>query len=339
METLLEWKEKIRRFYSKNEVYMVPIIKLFLAFVLFLIINKNIGYMKRLDNVAIILVLALLCAIFPVNAIILFGVMLTLLHLYALSMEVFLTGAVFFLLLALLYFRFAPKEGYYTVLTPICFVLRIPYVMPIAEGLLCKPYAIFSVVSGTFAYYFLDGIKRNEAVLGASSENATATSKFVAALNQLIGNKEMYLVLVAFVISMLLVYQIRKLSVDHAWTIAILTGILLQFVILFAGYLILGIDGKVITLLVGSVVSTVIAFALKFLFFHVDYSRVERVQFEDDEYYYYVKAVPKISVTQSKKQVKKFNSNNKKKTAVHKGERITREALAKEMDIDKELLK
>lgn len=337
METLLEWKEKIRHFYSKNEIYVVPIVKFFLAFLLFFIINKNIGYMKRLDHIAVVLVLALLCAILPANAMVLFGVILTLLHLYALSKEVFLTGAVFFLLLALLYFRFAPKEGYYTALTPICFVFRIPYIMPIAEGLLCKPYAIFSVISGTFAYYFLNGIKMNEALLGASSEDTTAASKFAAALKQLIGNKEMYLVLTAFVVAMLLVYQIRRLSVDHAWTIAILTGVLVQFAILFAGYLLFGINGKVFTLLIGSIVSTGMAFVLKFLFFNVDYTRVERVQFEDDEYYYYVKAVPKISVTQSKKQIKQFN--RKTKSAGHKSERITKEALAKEMDIDKSLLK
>ena len=147
----------------------------------------------------------------------------------------------------------------------------------------------------------------------------------------------MYLVLTAFVVAMLLVYQIRRLSVDHAWTIAILTGVLVQFAILFAGYLLFGINGKVFTLLIGSIVSTGMAFVLKFLFFNVDYTRVERVQFEDDEYYYYVKAVPKISVTQSKKQIKQFN--RKTKSAGHKSERITKEALAKEMDIDKSLLK
>ena len=34
----------------------------------------------------------------------------------------------------------------------------------------------------------------------------------------------------------------------------------------------------------------------------------EYVQFEDDEYYYYVKAIPKNSVTKSKKTVKKITS-------------------------------
>ena len=51
-----------------------------------------------------------------------------------------------------------------------------------------------------------------------------------------------------------------------------------------------------ITILVGSIISCVIAFVIQFLFFNLDYSRTERLQFEDDEYYYYVKAVPKESL-------------------------------------------
>ena len=39
----------------------------------------------------------------------------------------------------------------------------------------------------------------------------------------------------------------------------------------------------------------------------MDYSRTEIVQFEDDEYYYYVKAVPKVHVAVPEKTVKKIN--------------------------------
>ena len=45
--------------------------------------------------------------------------------------------------------------------------------------------------------------------------------------------------------------------------------------------------------------------------FNVDYSRTEYVQFEDDEYYYYVKAVPKIAVAKPSKTVKKITSQKK----------------------------
>ena len=155
METLLELKDRLKSFYSKYEIYMMPVLKFVLAFVLFFVINKNIGFMERLDSLPVILILALLCSILSPNMMVLFAVVLTLLHLYALSKEVFLTGAVLFLILALLYFRFAPKEGYLAVMTPICFVFRIPYVMPLTEGLLFQPYAMFSVVCGTVVYLSL----------------------------------------------------------------------------------------------------------------------------------------------------------------------------------------
>ena len=47
--------------------------------------------------------------------------------------------------------------------------------------------------------------------------------------------------------------------------------------------------------------------------FDGDYSRAENVQFEDDEYYYYVKAVPKVILSRPKKTVKKINAQRKKK--------------------------
>ena len=46
---------------------------------------------------------------------------------------------------------------------------------------------------------------------------------------------------------------------------------------------------------------------IEFFAFPVDYSRTEYLQFEDDEYYYYVKAVPKLTVAAPKKTVKKIN--------------------------------
>ena len=76
---------------------------------------------------------------------------------------------------------------------------------------------------------------------------------------------------------------------------------------MIAGDMVLGISGKTITILVGSIISCVIAFVIQFLFFNLDYSRTERLQFEDDEYYYYVKAVPKALVATSERSIKKIN--------------------------------
>ena len=69
---------------------------------------------------------------------------------------------------------------------------------------------------------------------------------------------------------------------------------------------------------------------MEFFLFHLDYARTEQVQFEDDEYYYYVKAVPKVTVSGKEKQVKQINSR--------KDARISKKELADEFEIDQELL-
>ena len=67
----------------------------------------------------------------------------------------------------------------------------------------------------------------------------------------------------------------------------------------------------IVQLLIGSVLSAAVAFGVKFFVFSVDYTRTERVQFEDDEYYYYVKAIPKNVIAEPKKTVKKIVSQKK----------------------------
>ena len=337
MSELLELKERLRHFYGKYEVYLLPVIKFILALTTFMLISNNIGYMTRISTISVDLVLALLCAILPVNAIVVFSVALILANLYALSLEVCAVALLLFLLIGLLYFRFSPKDGYFSILTPVCFTLHIPYVMPISAGLLKNPVSMISVASGTVVYYFLKGIKENEVLLSAvDEESAKATSKFIVALNQLLDNKEMYLVLAAFVLMVMLVYVIRRMSVDHAWVIAVTTGVLVEFFVLFAGYLILGITGRTMWLIIGNVISLAVGMVLQFLFFNLDYTRTERVQFEDDEYYYYVKAVPKLYVATKEKQVKSFSG--KGKTAQKGREGISKRDLAEEMDIDEDLL-
>ena len=65
MTSLLELKERLMRFYGKNEAYVLPGIKFILAAATFLMINLNIGYMTKLAGIPVALVLALLCAVLP----------------------------------------------------------------------------------------------------------------------------------------------------------------------------------------------------------------------------------------------------------------------------------
>lgn len=332
MTTLLEIKEKLRQFYGKYEVFVTPVLKFIMSLIIFLMINSSIGYMSAISRLPIAIILALVCSVIPVNGTIFIATLVMVLDFYALSIEVCLVALILFFLLYLVYFRFAPKHGYNVVLTTVCFKLNIPYIMPVASGLLNEVHSVFSVICGALVYFFVHGVKLNETVLSDAAEaSENSTSKIVIVLNQLVGNKEMYLVIGIFLVTTIIVNLIRKMDIDHAWTVALVSGILFETIGLIAGYILLGISGKTIGVLVGNAISCIIAFGLQFLFFNVDYSRVERFQFEDDDYYYYVKAIPKSLVSGSNKQIKRFNTANEK-------EKMDKKRFAEEMDIDEELL-
>lgn len=307
MTSLLVAKQYVKNFVSKNEVYLKPLGKLILALVTLMTINSGIGFMDKIDQISVVLIAALMCSFMPMNFIVFMAALFVLLHLYALSMECALVGLVLFLVLFLLYFRFSPKDTLAVVLTPICSAVGIPYVVPLAMGLLGTPSSAVSVACGVIVSCFLHYVSDSATVLSSmETEEMTAKLRFV--IDGLINNKEMLLMIVAFSVTVVLVYLLKRMSVDYAWTIAIVAGGLADLIILLVGELVFDTNSSIGMLILGSIISMLIAKVVEFFAFSVDYSRTEKVQFEDDEYYYYVKAVPKINVAVPSKTVKRINT-------------------------------
>lgn len=311
MTDLLEAKQFIKNFVNKNEVYLKPLLKFVLALIVLLIINGKIGFMQKIDSLPVVLIAALMCSFMPMNFVVLVAALFVVLHLYALSLECAAVGLVLFLVLFLMYFRFSPKDTLVVMLTPICSLIGIPYVIPLAMGLLGTPASVISVACGVVVTGFVKHIAESATSL-SSMETEEMASKFRFVVDGLIDNKEMILMIVAFSMTLLLVYFIKRLSVDHSWTIAIAAGALADLMILLVGDLIFDTNVSILGLIVGTIFSVLIAKVVQFFAFHVDYSRAEKVQFEDDEYYYYVKAIPKMNVAASSKTVKKINSSRRR---------------------------
>lgn len=303
MTSLLVLREQLKKFYGKYELYITPALKFLLALMTLIMINSSIGYMSELKNFAVVLVLALMCSFLPMNFIVFIAAAVTLGHLYKFSMECAVVALAVFLLLFILYFRFSPKDTIAVLLTPLCFILKIPYVMPIAMGLIGTPASAVSVASGAVVYYTIKYMVDSASVLNTFEDDG-ALEKFRYVIDGILGNKAMFVTIVAFVATLIVVYLVRRLSVDYAWTIAMITGALLDILVLLFGDLMYSTNISILGVIVGSVVSVLLTKILEFFAFNVDYSRTEFVQFEDDEYYYYVKAVPKNTVTTPQKRVK-----------------------------------
>lgn len=310
MTALLELRENLKKIYSRNEAFILPVIKFLLSFIVLSIINGKMGYMTKLDNMAIVLIVSLLCSFLPTGFMAFFAMMFAVLHMYALSIETAAVGLVVFLLLYLLFLRFTAKEALVVVLTPVFCMLKLPYVMPVAMGLIGTPASCVSVGCGVVVYYLLQTVITNAPTINSmGAEEATAKLRLL--IDGMLGNKAMLVMIAAFAITVIVVYLIRRMSVDHSWTIAMVAGVMIEVMILLVGDLMYDTNLSIVSALLGAVVTLIACKIIEFFRFCLDYSRTEKVQFEDDEYYYYVKAVPKMTVAAPTNTVKKINTQRR----------------------------
>lgn len=314
MIAILVFKEKIKQFYSRFEMFVTPVIRFVLSIVTFFLINSNIGFMARLNNPVILVVLALACSIMPYGVTVILAGGLILAHLSTVSVELTLVLFVCLLIVAVLYYGFQPGDSYLLLITPIFYILKIPYAVPLLVGLSKTPVAAVPVGCGTFIYYVLQYVKQNVGVL-TNDASLDITQKYVQIMKSIMGNKLMMLMLISCVAGIFVVYLVRRLSIDYAWLIAIVVGAITQLAAIFIGDFIFNVSAPMLELVFGMLGSMVIAGVYNFLIFSVDYSRTEYTQFEDDDYYYYVKAVPKITISTPDVKVQKINSTKARRNA------------------------
>lgn len=294
MTVLLELKEKMKAVYGKYGIYIQPLCKFLIAVCVFASLNSMLGYMKQLTNIFILLILSLLCAILPLGAIVLFGGILIVAHCFALGLEVGAAALILILLIYLLYFRYVPGDALAFILSPVAGFFGMPAAVPMGLGLLREPISAVSGSAGILLYYFLKTVKEVIEPLKQTGDSDLMKS-MEALADGLLNNRQMLVILVACAAVTICMSLIRKLSIDYAWYIAVGAGALCFVIIAAGGGIALRADLLMAVLLAGTLGAAVISVILEFFFFHVDYRHTEYLQYQDDEYVYYVKAVPKIA--------------------------------------------
>ena len=219
-------------------------------------------------------------------------------------------------------------------MSAMAFGLKIPFAIPVVFGLLGTPVWIVPAACGIMGYYMTDFVKGSAAALRNVDAEGLAGS-LVSSTKQILGNKEMWLMIIAVMVGILVVHVIRTRAVDHAWKIASASGAVVCLVIGSVGNIVLKGDLSYVSMIVSAVIGALLGLVLEFLFFCVDYSRTENIQFEDDEYYYYVKAVPKVGVAAPEKTVKHITEDTGDRSDNTDDILLTR-SLSKELGLEKE---
>ena len=309
MTSLLQFREKLISFYRQYENLVSIALKFLVVLTAILYINGRIGYQKTLAGVLPTLIITLLCTLLPAGAVAGILAVMIVVHLYSLALEAALVGGILLLLLLLLYVRFTPGDTLLLLLYPLCSIAGTPNVLPVAGGLLYSPASALTVSTGVIINSFITFVKANETAIAAKAGDEDLIARFRFLLDGLLQNKAMLVTIIAFSASCVCVYVIRRLKVRYAWYVASAAGCVLQLIIITAGELIYDAGISVGASFLGVVLAALISAAITFFAFNLDYSAIENTQFEDDDYYYYVRAVPKVLYTEPSRSVKTISTS------------------------------
>ena len=307
MVKIFELRPLLRSYYQKCQMIVDPLIKFVAAFVTFTMINRTIGYNLKLEKTVVVLLVSLLCAFTPSSILVFFAMAFVIFHVASASPFMALFAALIFVVLYCFFLRFAPQYGYVVVAIPILSTLHAPYLVPILMGLVANPITILPSACGVIVYYMLQ-ILQEHTVVSDSMALDDILPFYTEVFEALLACKDILIVSGVFAVVIIVVYAVRKLKMEYAAELAILAG----GVVNVFGFLIcdLRFDSRVTlgSMIGGTLISVAVAFIALFFKRVLDYTAVENVQFEDDDYYYYVKAVPKIEIGVAQRTVEQINA-------------------------------
>lgn len=311
MTGLFVLKEKIVGFYKNYEWFVKTIAKFILAFLAFGYVNTELGYLESLTGTTPTLFLSVICAIVPVSVFVLIFALVVVLHLYKLSAMLSLVALIVFLLFYFIYLKFAPNQGILIVLYAVLSQYNLHYMVPLIGAMAFNPFAAVPIACGVIFSKVLEYLKDAASLGDPGMDVQGIMTSYQYVFDKLLADKEMVAYIVVFTIVIVVAYAISRLSINYSWYIAIAAGTIINI----AGLAMMGsgVEGVSIGMVVvGSVVGGLIAALGQLMGCTLDYARKEYLQFEDDDYYYYVKAIPKIQITQEERTVKSFGEKEEK---------------------------
>ncbi len=293
METLNAFRERLRAFYAEYTVYVDILGKFILAFVCLYWIGQVFGGRGVLANIFVVVFVSLILSLMPVRTTTIVSSLFIIGHSLSIGLDAAALTGVVLLILVLLFLIYVPDDAHALIFMPMAMFFGIPVLVPIAWGLRRRPASILAVGSGVVVYHLL-GVLVKCADLPPVESMSGYVERLATIAGRFIGNTNMAADAMAACLTLIIVYAIRNLDADYVFEAAIVCGAAVYAAVLFFANTAVGGSLNVFGTVFGSVLSAVIMLAVNYFFFRLDYKSSERLVFEDDKYYYYVKAIPKF---------------------------------------------
>lgn len=310
LKGMLELREKLYQYYISYEKYVKWLFRFVYSLLAFSAVAVNFSYKEKFVHPVFVICLSIVGMCMPDGVFVLLVFLFTTLQVYFLSpvlaAVVFLVGVFLFAMSI----RFDSKTILAAVFVPIFLWCKVPFWIPVIIGLLFTPAGALTAGSGVIMYYVLHSVKACESQVKNGGKDIVVLLKRV--VDTLLTNKEMYGMLLAFTTIILVTYFVRLQKKNYSFEIGVGLGSSCGILIPLIGNIGFGCHFSLPFLFLGGILSGGIAYVVYFGHRMLDYGSTEEVQFEDEDYYYYVRAVPKLKMTVEDKKVKQIYTNQKR---------------------------
>ncbi len=309
MDSLYEARGRIMEFYKERAIWVEIVFRFIVSLIVLFYINTQIGFMDMIDNVIVVIALSLFCSLIPMIGLVVISSVVMMLHAYSLSIVIAGIVALVSLVVYVFYFRFSSGQVIVLLFTPIALALDIPYALPIVFGLTGTLFTVIPMACGVVVYFVIQIMKEMSSDM---PDDMIAIG--IQFGKDLVLNKDMLALLIVLMVSTALVSSIKHIQIDHSWKYAVGSGVISNLLLIFVVSSFLDVKVSVVSIVIGNVVAVLLGLIIEFMLRSLEYKKTEYLECEDDEYYYYIKAIPKLGA--------------KKKKVVRRTEKV------KEVDVD-----
>lgn len=305
-------RERVKNFFQKHYKTVIPILKLFGGLAVFFTLENLYGYSRTWSSVWFIAIMIGLFIIVPIRYDYLISSIFILFNLTNVSLDV---AGLYFAFLLIIYFlilRLIPQYSWIMIAVPVLFYLKIPCLIPILIGMFCGISSVIIMAVGIITYFYASYVNEVVILLNSAAQKETVVA-FRKIMQLMSRDSELILTLFIFCLVFLITYVLHKQETEYAWYLSVVFGGITYLILKLMQTLLLESDISITSVLIHTLLAVIVAMIIQFFYCVIDYSRSEKIQFEDDEYYYYVKIVPKISIPEGNKNVKKISTNSKRK--------------------------
>lgn len=306
MTQLVAYKNKIRDFFRKFDEILTPVFRFIFALLAFFSLRTLFPYHELAVRTDVCILLAVICALLPDGFMVfMIGVLVTL-HSFTVSFEVGLSFILLFMFMYLVYIKFFPKCGMAIMLSVILFHWGFEFAIPFVVAIFAGVGGAVPSALGVLIYYFSKYTAEVKELLPKSSAadivssiaskgNKTQTDGLQFMIEHMLKNKEMFAMMGVFIVTVAVIGVIYNLRFKYSQYIALAAGVLANiFSYIYMCYT-FEIDANLGECVKGVFLGLLVVVIVRFFKGFLDYPHTEFVTFEDDEYFYYVKAVPKLA--------------------------------------------